>query len=184
MTYVATRQKVSNRGIPPTAFLDELIAWGRIADPGIFAPNGNEDVYSSVKPALGPWQDGEHRRAVMLEVMRVLGGFESSWKWTAGRDVTNASSVTPDTIEAGAWQVSANSIGFGPELKELVLRKVGSLDGDKFQAAMKADHDLAMEYIARLLRRTTHHNGPVKRHEIDEWLRRDAVDEFQRLLRP
>jgi hypothetical protein len=114
--------------------------------------------------------------------MRVLAGFESSWDWTAGRDITNASSVTPETIEAGAWQVSANSVNFGPELKELVIRKVGSLDGNEFQAAVKKNHEFAMEYIARLLRRTTHHNGPVKRHEIDEWLRRDAVAEFQNLL--
>lgn len=182
MTYVATKQKVLNRGIPPTTFLGELAAWGRTADPDIFGPNPFDDVYSSIKNSLGPWQDGNHRRAVMLEVMRVLAGFESSWDWNAGRDITNASSVTPDTIEAGAWQVSANSLNFGPELRELVLSKVGSLDGNKFQAAIKNDHAFAMDYIARLLCRTTRHNGPVKRHEIDEWLRRDAVAEFQNLL--
>jgi hypothetical protein len=47
---------------------------------------------------------------------------------------------------------------------------------------MKQDHQLAMEYVARLLRRTVNHHGPVKRHEIDAWLRRDAVMEFQALL--
>jgi hypothetical protein len=47
---------------------------------------------------------------------------------------------------------------------------------------MKEDHILAMEYIARLLRRTTQHNGPVKRHEIDHWLLPEAVTEFQNLL--
>src|SRR5262249_42865448 len=93
-------------------------------------------------------------------------------------------SVTPTTIEAGAWQVSANSMGFGSELKELVRSKVGTLDGNAFQRAMKADHQLAMEYIARLLRRTVNHNGPVKRHEIDPWLRKDAVMEFLGLLYP
>lgn len=182
MTYIATRQKVLNRGIPPTAFLDELVAWGKTAAPEIFAPNPLDDVYSSVVGTLGPWQGALHRRAAMLEVMRVLAGFESSWQWNAGRDTTNPTSVTPDTIEAGAWQVSANSIGFGQELKDLVMATVGSIDGTKFQAEMKANHPFAMEYIARLLRRTTHHNGPVKRHEIDEWLRRDAVAEFQALL--
>ena len=124
----------------------------------------------------------EQRRAVMLEVMRVLAGFESSWDFNAGVDVTNPDSMTPDTIEAGAWQVSANSIGFGEELKDLVLTKVGSLDGNAFQRAMKEDHPLAMEYVARLLRRTVNHHGPVKRHEIDQWLRRDAVSEFRALL--
>ena len=47
---------------------------------------------------------------------------------------------------------------------------------------MKSDHPLAMEYIARLLRHTIDANGPVKRHEIDQWLRRDAVAEFETLL--
>ena len=73
-------------------------------------------------------------------------------------------------------------MGFGEELKNLVLTKVGSLNGSDFQRAMKQNHQLAMEYIARLLRRTVNHNGPVKRHEIDPWLRKDAVMEFRDLL--
>jgi hypothetical protein len=114
----------------------------------------------------------------MLEVMRVLAGFESSWKWNAGPDTTNPTSVTPSTEEAGAWQVSANSLAFGQDLKNLVLQHAGSLDPVEFQRKMKEDHPLAMEYIARLLRHTVDHNGPVKRHEIDTWLHRDAVEEF------
>jgi hypothetical protein len=73
-------------------------------------------------------------------------------------------------------------MNFGQELKDLVLAQVGTLDGDTFQEAMKQNHPLAVEYIARLLRRTTHHNGPVLRHEIDPWLRGDAVAEFQALM--
>ena len=182
MAYHATKQLVSNRGVPPDSFLDELVAWGRIAPDEIFAPNSHTDIYSNVFGALGPWEDLHHRRAVMLEVMRVLAGFESSWDWNAGVDVTNPTSTTPDTIEAGAWQVSANSMGFGEELKNLVLTKIGSLNGNDFQRAMKQNHQLAMEYIARLLRRTVNHNGPVKRHEIDSCLRKDAVTEFRGLL--
>jgi len=90
-------------------------------------------VYSNVYKVLGPWQGMRHRRAVMLEVMRVLAGFESSWKWNEGRDTNSPGSVTPTTIEAGAWQVSANSMGFGQELKSLVLAKAGSLDPHVFQ---------------------------------------------------
>lgn len=182
MPFNAAKQPVSNRGIPPDNFLDQLVAWGRTAPDDIFAPNSQTDIYSNVFGALGPWEDLRHRRAVMLEVMRVLAGFESSWDWEAGVDVTNPTSTTPDTIEAGAWQVSANSMGFGEELKNLVLTKVGSLNGNDFQRAMKQNHQLAMEYIARLLRRTVNHNGPVKRHEIDPWLRKDAVMEFRDLL--
>jgi hypothetical protein len=153
-----------------------------LAPQEIFQPNEAEDVYASVQVSLGPWQGDYHRRAVMLEVMRVLAGFESSWNWQEGRDLSNETSITPDTIEAGAWQVSANSMSFGAELKALVMRHVGTYDGSAFQQKMKSDHAFAMEYIARLLRRTTRHNGPVKRHEIDSWLRRDAVVEFQQLL--
>jgi hypothetical protein len=182
MSYTATKQHVLNRGVPTTAFLDELVAWGRQSPDEIFAPNDSSDVYSCVLNTLGPWRDIAHRRAVMLEVMRVLAGFESSWNWNEGRDTHNPTSVSPETIEAGAWQVSANSMNFGPELRELVQNKVGSLNGTAFQDAMKQNHPLAMEYIARLLRRTTHHNGPVLRHEIDPWLRRDAVEEFLALM--
>jgi hypothetical protein len=182
MNYVATKQRVANRGVPPNDFLDQLVAWGKHAPDEIFAPNPFNDIYSSVKNTLGPWQDIAHRRAVMLEVMRVLAGFESTWDWAEGRDVTNASSITAETIEAGAFQVSANSMNFGQELRDLVLVQVGTLDGNEFQKAMKENHPLALEYVARLLRRTTRHHGPVLRHEIDEWLRRDAVTEFQALL--
>lgn len=181
-SFVAARSRVLNRGQPSDAFLSELAAWGKTAPAEIFAPNAATDVYSSVRAVLGPWRDDRHRRAVMLEVMRVLAGFESSWRWDAGVDTTNRTSVTPDTIEAGAWQVSANSMNFGDDLKRLVIAKVGSRDGTKFQAAIKADHALAMEYIARLLRHTVAHNGPVKRHEIHRWLRRAAVEEFARLM--
>ncbi|HEY3705481.1 MAG TPA: hypothetical protein VGL22_10500 [Terracidiphilus sp.] len=184
MAYTATKQHVLNRGVPPDSFLDELVAWGGSADDEIFAPNPNADVYGSVVGVLGPWRDLAHRRAAMLEVMRVLAGFESSWHWNEGRDTTNPTSVTPDTIETGAFQVSANSMGFGQDLKDLVMAQAGTLDGNDFQQAMKDNHPLAMEYIARLLRHTVNHNGPVKRHEIDAWLRKDAVTEFEQLLNP
>ena len=114
----------------------------------------------------------------MLEVMRVLAGFESSWDWNEGVDVSNPTSVTPTTIEAGAWQVSANSMSLGADLKQLVMNRLGTLDGKTFQAEMKSDHTLAMEYIARLLRHTVNHHGPVKNHHIHPWLSKAAVTEF------
>ena len=184
MAYSATKQRVANRGIPPDSFLNELVAWGKTAPDDIFKPNTTQDIYSNILSILGPWEGLGHRRAVMLEVMRVLAGFESSWNWNLGRDVHNATSITANTMEAGAWQVSADSMDFGPELRNLVLSKVGSQTGVDFQRAMKQNHPLAMEYIARLLRRTINHNGPTKRHEIDSWLHDDAVREFLGLLSP
>jgi hypothetical protein len=182
MNFIATKQHVLNRGVPPDDFLDQLVNWGRRSPDEIFAANPFSDVYSSVVNTLGPWEGIPHRRAAMLEVLRVLAGFESSWNWNEGVDTTNATSITPNTMEAGAWQVSANAMDFGQELRDLVLANVGTLDGTAFQKAMKHNHPLAIEFIARLLRRTTHHNGPVLRHEIDPWLRRNAVAEFQALM--
>jgi hypothetical protein len=185
MAFDATKQKVLNRGVPPDSFLQELVDWGKIAADEIFAPNTSlDDIYVAVVAVLGPWQGPNHRRAAMLEVMRVLAGFESSWHWNAGVDPNNPNEDDPATVEAGAWQVSADSMGFGPELRALVLDRAGSVDPTVFQQAMKRDHILAMEYIARLLRHTINHNGPVKRHEIDAWLRTDAVAEFQILIAP
>lgn len=168
---------VKNRGVPPPSFLRELVAWGKSAPPDIFEPNAVRDIYSSVYPVLGPYTDAIHRRAVMLEVMRVLAGFESSWDWNCGRDTANPDSDTDEEIEAGAWQVSFDSRAFGADLQRI------SPDRPKeFQRQMKRNHALAMEYIARLLRHTTKHNGPVKRGEIHPWLQRRAVDEFAALL--
>src|ERR1700746_861084 len=88
MSFRAARSQVSNRGIPPVSFLNELVAWGKVAPDDIFLPSVNhrDDVYSAVVGVLGPWQGPRHMRAVMLEVLRVLAGYESSWGWNEGTD--------------------------------------------------------------------------------------------------
>ncbi len=87
-------------------------------------------------------------------------------------------------ILADAAKYDASCASSGTSKRDSLGEKagVGSTEGNAFQAAMKQDHTLAMEYIARLLRHTVAHNGPVKRHEIDPWLRREAVDEFVALV--
>jgi len=185
--FVKTRVKVLNRGIPPVDFLQELVAWGKTASADIFVDKETQetDVYASVKKDLGPFNDILYRKAGMLEVMRVLAGFESSWKWNTGRDTTNPDENSPDTISAGPFQVSANSMGFGQDLRDLVAPhgiRNAKRDGDAFQALMKTNHTVAFNYISRLLRHTIRHNGPVKRCEINRWLSRDAAKEFQQLL--
>jgi putative peptidoglycan binding protein/N-acetylmuramoyl-L-alanine amidase-like protein len=185
--FVKTRVKVLNRGIPPVDFLQELVAWGKTASADIFVDKQTQetDVYASVKKDLGPFNDILYRKAGMLEVMRVLAGFESSWKWNMGRDTTNPDENSPDTISAGPFQVSANSMGFGQDLRDLVAPhgiRNAKRDGDEFQALMKTNHTVAFNYISRLLRHTIRHNGPVKRCEINRWLSRDAAKEFQQLL--
>jgi len=189
LTHVYSR--VHNRGIPPQSFIDTLIAWARTADKEIFseAYRGTEpDIYDDLRehhPAIA----GMDRRAAMCEVLRVLAGFEASWDWTEGRDVTNASSNRPETTEAGIFQVSGNSLVFSPTLQACFLRHGGRLVNGKpdymlFQKLMKENKTLALEYAARLLRFTIRHNGPVMRAEIYPWMHAAAVAEFESALAP
>ena len=203
--FVKTLAKVFNRGIPPLGFLQELVAWGKMAPDEIFVdqPGNEKDVYASVIAELGPFKDITRRKASMLEVMRVLAGFESSWKWDTGADANNPRENSPDTNSAGPFQVSANSLFFGQDLKDLVAPhgiRDAKRDGDAFQALMKTNHPLAMEYIARLMRHTRMANGPLKKGDerrtfndpkfreeeqsIYPWLSREAVEEFEAFLRP
>src|SRR5450432_2403167 len=84
-------------GSPPDSFLIELVTWFRKANDGLFQQNANIDIYSSVIAALGPWESLLYRKAVMMECVRVLGGFESSYDWNCGVDTTNKTSITPWT---------------------------------------------------------------------------------------
>ncbi len=174
---------VYDRGLPPDSFLAALIQWAPTASDEIFAPNSRLDIYSSVRSVLGPWQGFPHRKAAMLEVLRCLAGFESSWNWNAGVDTTNRASMTYiDGQETGIFQVSFNSAGFDPSLRDCVKRFCGKVSAQAFIDRMKVDHDFALEYCARLLRFSIAWDGPIKRRELHPWLRRDAVDEFQRRL--
>src|SRR5215510_3087477 len=63
LAYQALKQLVPGRGVPPDAFLDELISWGRFAPSDIFLPpDSGTDVYASVLHVLGPWGGLLHRR--------------------------------------------------------------------------------------------------------------------------
>jgi hypothetical protein len=177
-TFLACKHKVLNRGVPPDEFLNELVDWARLAPDEIFAPNDKHDVYTNVAADLGPLTDLPHRKAVMLEVLRVLGGFESSWNWKEGVDTNNPTSNTACTEEAGIFQCSGNAMNFDPSLKTLLEKASGKTDCMTFKSVSKGNHQFAIEFAARLLRFTVNHNGPVKRKEINPWLRRDAVAEF------
>lgn len=196
MVFFATKAVVHNRGKPPDSFLQELVEWGRRAPESIFAPNTNSDIYTKVKPELGPWDSIIYRKAVMLEVMRVLAGFESSWDWKEGVDTSRLGPDSPENSEAGAWQVSYDARRLAPELGD-ILKCKGITSGIKFQQVTKFDHSFAMEFVARLMRHNTKHNGPLYKgeernairkslrgaeHSIYPWLSKAAVKEFQSLL--
>lgn len=193
---VASSLKVYNRGKAPEHFLREMVVWSISAPDDIFEVNPLNDIYSKVKPELGPYTSLVHRKAAMLEVMRVLAGFESSWKWNEGVDVSRDSADTAENSEAGAWQVSYDARKLSPVLQDLISAK-GIKNGVEFQKASKADHGFAMEFVSRLMRVNTKHNGPLYKgsersiirkslrgaeHSIYPWLSKDAVKEFESLL--
>lgn len=181
---------VANRGTPPQSFINQLVEWARTAPDDIFAPNDDpEDVFNRLRPILGPWESLIHRRAAMLELLRCLAGFESSWNWREGVDTTNATSMRNiEGRETGIFQVSFDSLRLddalntGDDLHQCVMRYCGALDIHKFIDLMKLDHVFALEYGSRLLRNNYSWDGPIKRHEIDKYLNREAVTEFKNLL--
>ena len=192
----AIKSSVLNRGIPPDSFLVELILWGRSAPDSLFELNAHADIYSKIKSELGPWESLLHRKAAMLEVLRVLAGFESSWDWAEGVDTSRLGADTPENSEAGAWQVSYDARRLHSSLAEMLSLK-GIRNGLKFQQAMKFDHPFAMSFIATLLRYNTKHNGPLYKgserviirkslrgpeHSIYPWLNTKAVAQFMDFL--
>lgn len=185
----ACYKKVLNRGIIPASVLKDIILVIKNAPSEVVAPNSNYDVYSSVSAQLGPYKNEIHRRAVMVDILRTLGGFESSWDYSEGIDVTNGSSaLNKCNEEAGIFQTSGNSMAFDNSLKVLFKSECSSYSGStdciKFIKCSKTNPDrkFVIEYTARLLRFTTRHHGPVLRKEINPWLRRDCVAAVEKIL--
>lgn len=194
LNFLAAATRVSNRGVPPASFLTELVEWGRTAEGCIFAINAEpHDVYGVIRNELGPWEGDpggadwtRQRKAAMLELLRVLAGFESSWRWREGVDTTNATSMAHiEGRETGLFQVSFDSIHLeksGDTLKECIRKYCGSLDAQRFIDAMKEDHHFALEYAVRLLRISYRWDGPILRHELHPFLSRSAMREFAGML--
>lgn len=182
----ACKAPVSYQGVPPDSFLDQLLSWGRKAPREVFEVNPYSDVYGYLYDELGPWDTTDyigHRRAVMLEALRVLAAFESSWDWREGKDPYNTS-LNPVTWEAGAFQVSFDSMG-NPHSEMLVrfARSHGVADNvAKFRSRTMRDHQFACGFVARLVRITIRHHGPLIRGTVAAHVSRAAVREFRQHL--
>lgn len=169
---------------------------GEVAAAAMATPAANDpdhdvlDWYSGVlaNEGLALGAPGERLMAVFAILMG-LGMRESSGKHCEGRDMS-AANVSADTAEAGLFQVSYNSRNAHPQLKPL-LAHLGSRDdlltifdddvhcsasswkdwgegpGHDFQASMKQNPLLAVQYAALLLRRARKHWGPVNRREAE-----------------
>jgi hypothetical protein len=164
---------------PPVSFLDELVDWALQAPDEIFAPNAADDVYSSVVTQLGPFVFTVHRKAVMLEVLRVLAGHESTWNWKQGVDDDKKGIKTSHNEEAGAFQCSAHSMAWDQSLQDFVQTTLGATDEATFIAGSKSNHKFAIEYVARLLRITVEDSDPIVSHAVHHDLKRTAVAEFR-----
>lgn len=199
--YGACLSHVYNRGRPPISFLEETVAWAKKAPDEIFAPNTTPvEIFTIIKSSLATvtghdssgtpiyaWDSLVHRKAALLETMRVHAGMESSWNWPEGVDVTNTASVRNITgQEAGVFQVSFDSTYLAHGAMKAFAESHGIAHPANFIAKMKSDHALACEYYARLVRFSIAWAGPLLRHGDDSiypWLRRAAVTEFQALLK-
>lgn len=205
MNFLASRSHIPNRGRAPVEFLQELVAWGKTAPGEIFEPNKVPlEAYTVLRPHLGTpdgrdrsgapvfvWDSLLHRRAAMLELMRVHAGLESSWNWNEGVDRSNRTSMANVTgQETGIFQVSYDSTHLdSTEGKDIMagFLKLKGVDGpDEFIPRMKADHAFALEYYARLVRVSIRWAGPLLRPVKDSVypsLSRDSMREFAELLR-
>lgn len=178
MTFTAAKSHVANRGVPPDDFLSAMLAWAQKADDSLFAVNDNpHDIYSLIAGTLGPWTGIIHRRAAMMEAMRVHAGLEAEWNWAEGKDPDNHN-PDPRSWESGLFQVSFDSSDKSAYLKAY-LASVGASTVPGFRGAMVVDRHLVFEYYARLVRISIAWAGPLVRKEILPWLSRDAVAEFQ-----
>lgn len=198
--------KVFNRGVPPQSFLDEMIAWAKSAPNELFAPNAHYDIFNKVNDELGPFPGATllHRKATLLEVMRVLALFESGCKWTEGIDASRSGGTNTENAEAGFAQVCWSNRRLDPSLAAFLAAQ-GIRDGAEFQRRMKHDHPCALSFTALLLRIDIRdyqriNNGPIlkgaereatwpqrpklwaEQESIYPWLSRSAVAEFERLL--
>lgn len=178
--YTETRKAIGHgHGKPPLAFLILETKWGKTEEESVFAQNdhlGDKDIYNVVYKKLGPYPSAIYRRAVMLEVMRVLAGDESDWNWREGRDTT-AGPQTPDQMEAGCFQVSYDSRHLGADLQAyLTLRGITS--AEQFRQAIMDDPIFDMAYTARLLRDSTRWDGPLNRQWVTDQVRPECVNEF------
>jgi hypothetical protein len=181
--YKACLQQVDG-STPPVRFLDELVDWAVYAPDTLFTSTTNDDIYANVLADLGPYTGTDYRKAVMLEVLRVLAGIESTWRWNQGVDATKKTPPTDENEETGAFQVSWDGMANDASLKDYVKKTLGAADTATFISKMKTNHKFAIEYAARLLMVTTAANGPVGRKSFHRQLSRDAVIEFMLLINP
>ncbi len=180
-------RRVYNRGVPRRDVVAEIIKAVKKSPDSLVEVNPIYDIFSSVERELGPWKSLKHRKAALIDVLIVLSMFESSERWNAGIDTTNASSAKNKcNEEAGMFQCSGNSLNFGKPLRDLFSYYCKGYAGntvcDKFITCSKMNHEFVIRYTAQLIRFTTKHHGPILRKEINPYLSRECTSQIEAIL--
>ncbi len=178
--------RVHNRGKIPAWFVEDVIAVAKATPDVVFAPNSNYDIYSSIAPQLGPWRDLKHRKAAMVNVVLVAAGYESSWDYSEGRDMS-ANNTSSCTEEAGILQSSGNSNYFSKTLGAYQQQVCGGTSCDNFRACSKSGNstfkkEFPVGHFMRLVRFTIKHHGPLVRKEVNPWLSKACVSAIEKRL--
>lgn len=178
--------KVHNRGVPKFAVVKDIVEALRATPLEVFAENSNADVFGSVKAELGPWTSLKQRAGAMGAVMVVQSGFESSWKYGEGRDMS-ANNTSACTEEAGLYQTSGNMNTFNAEAKSVLqpfmAQHCKSTTCAEFKRCTKEPVKAFVHgHFIRASRITTRHWGPMVRKEINPWLKRACAKQIEDLL--
>jgi hypothetical protein len=183
--------RVHNRGVIPLAVVKDVVEALRETPPEVFAVNNNFDVYSSVTKELGPFLNLKHRAAVMGNVMLVQAGYESSWRYGEGRDLS-ANNTSACTEEAGLYQTSGNLNTFNDEAKQTLIpfQEQHCLPASTVTARCNEFRRCTKEpvksfvhgHFIRASRITVRHWGPMVRKEINPWLSKACVLQLEALL--
>lgn len=178
--------KVYNRGTIPLSMVQDVVAALRETPESVFATNNNFDIYSSVSDKLGPYTSLKNRAAVLGNVMLVESGFESTWKYDAGRDMS-AKNTSACSAEAGLYQTSGNMNTFNNDAASVLVpfqaKYCKSTTCDEFQRCTKEPvKSFVHGHFIRASRITVRHWGPILRKEINPWLKKECVAQIEKLL--
>ena len=172
------------RGGDPAA---KAMAAPLMGDPAKDALNWYSSELTSVGAKLGA--AAEDRLIALFTLLLGLGLRESSGRHCEGRDLS-ADNTGANNAEAGLFQVSFDSVGAAPELKQLfeefrdredlldifdegvscgvnAWRNWGTGEGERFQALTKRCPLFAVLYAGVLARVNRKHWGPINRKQAE-----------------
>jgi hypothetical protein len=177
---------VTNRGVPPVAFLEGILAGIKPMSDSTFEPDSENDIYAALKGVLGDPQDIPTRMAIMCEALRVTGMEESGGDWLCGVDMEKGEGLNRphSEYETGAFQISQNSLTLDKSgsLAAFLDSRWGAHDVETFIARMKTDIMTCVQFTAMLLRISIQWDGPILSGVVAKNVKPAAVAEWAQIL--